>query len=329
MKRCASSRHAIALLLLASTVVGSIGATWPPEKFTNLKVFPSDIPKRELIDTMAGFTRALGVRCTYCHVGEENQPLTRYQFELDDKETKRKAREMIRMVSDLNGKYLAALEHRADPPVRVQCATCHRGAARPRMLQDVLQHAYEAAGVDSALATYRALRAEFYGAFTYDFSEVPLSDVATRLWDGGHQDDALRFHALNVDMNPESKFAQRQHAGAALAQALRTQGVEAGTRTYRRLLEQYGPAAFPEPALIQTGDRFLGAGRVDLAIAVFRLAAEAFPKSSNAFDSLGEAYATHGERALAMESYRKALQLDPGNSNAKAKVEELGRAPAK
>src|SRR5262245_14625530 len=44
----------------------------PPHK--NLKVFPQDISGPNLISNMKGFAQALGVRCTYCHVGEEGKP---------------------------------------------------------------------------------------------------------------------------------------------------------------------------------------------------------------------------------------------------------------
>jgi hypothetical protein len=43
-------------------------------------VLPADMAVRALIDTMAGFTRASGVRYTYCHVGNEGEPLTSYDF---------------------------------------------------------------------------------------------------------------------------------------------------------------------------------------------------------------------------------------------------------
>src|SRR5215475_2725501 len=71
---------------------------FPPQKLENLKVFPKDIPVRALLDTMGGFTRALGVRCNYCHVGEEGKPLSSYDFKSDEKPEKTKAREMLRMV---------------------------------------------------------------------------------------------------------------------------------------------------------------------------------------------------------------------------------------
>jgi len=51
-----------------------------------------------------------------------------------------------------------------------------------------------------------------------------------------------------------------------------------------------------------------------------------YPDSGNAYDSLGEAYMKSGQKALAIESYKKSLEKDPGNENAKRKLKELGEA---
>src|SRR5262245_50078991 len=98
----------VLLPLAALTLVASSGsAQFPPDSFTNLKVLPRDINRDTLVAMMAGFTRALGVRCTYCHVGEENRPLSTYDFASDDKPTKRTARIMLQMVHHINEEHLA------------------------------------------------------------------------------------------------------------------------------------------------------------------------------------------------------------------------------
>jgi CubicO group peptidase (beta-lactamase class C family) len=60
------------------------------------------------------------------------------------------------------------------------------------------------------------------------------------------------------------------------------------------------------------------------AIAIFNLNAIENPLSSNAFDSLGEAYARSGERGLAIKSYARAVILDPTNGHAAGAHKELG-----
>jgi tetratricopeptide (TPR) repeat protein len=56
---------------------------------------------------------------------------------------------------------------------------------------------------------------------------------------------------------------------------------------------------------------------------MFELNATEHPASSNAFDSLGEAYRQNGERDLAISSYQTAVKLDPTNGHAAAALKEL------
>ena len=47
---------------------GRGGRGAPPEPPKNLQILPKDIARPELIATMGGFARGLGVQCSYCHV---------------------------------------------------------------------------------------------------------------------------------------------------------------------------------------------------------------------------------------------------------------------
>ena len=67
----------------------------------------------------------------------------------------------------------------------------------------------------------------------------------------------------------------------------------------------------------------LNHGKFAEAIAVFKENAERFPRSSNVWDSLGEAYMKAGEKALAITSYRKSLELNPKNTNAEEMLKKL------
>ena len=94
----------------------------------NLQVLPADMPQGEIIATMKNFTRALGVRCTYCHVGEEGKPLSTYDFASDDKKHKQIAREMMKMTAMINKHHFNA---EAPADYKVTCYTCHRGSEHP------------------------------------------------------------------------------------------------------------------------------------------------------------------------------------------------------
>ena len=98
----------------------------PPYK--NLKVFPQDITRPQLLSNMKLFSQSLGVRCTYCHVGQEGAPLSTLDFASDAKEHKVIARDMLRMAHRLNTD-LPGIS--GDPSARITCFTCHRGSEKP------------------------------------------------------------------------------------------------------------------------------------------------------------------------------------------------------
>ena len=53
------------------------------------------------------------------------------------------------------------------------------------------------------------------------------------------------------------------------------------------------------------------------------------PNSGNVYDSLAEAYMKTGDKQQAVEFYKKSLEKDPSNDNAKDKIKELEQSPVK
>ena len=99
----------------------------PPYK--NLKVFPKDIGRADLLSNMKFFSQSLVVRCIYCHVGEEGKPLSTFDFASDAKEKKQTARKMLAMAHRINSQDFDQAE---DPGrLKVTCYTCHRGSTKP------------------------------------------------------------------------------------------------------------------------------------------------------------------------------------------------------
>ena len=76
-------------------------------------------------------------------------------------------------------------------------------------------------------------------------------------------------------------------------------------------------------ALNRIGYDLLERDRVSDAITVFQLNAEEYPKVANVYDSLAEAYAMAGNRRLAIENYKRSLELDPKNQSAIDHLKEL------
>jgi hypothetical protein len=176
-----------------------------PDKFTNLQVLPKDISKQELVQTMKGFTADLGVRCVYCHVGEEGKPFSEFNFPSDDKKTKGTARVMLRMREAINTQFIPQLGEPEEKMVTVHCGTCHHGLPIPMTLEDVLFTSITNQGRDSCFAKYRALRKAYYGRASYDFGEFSLQNLADRLdREKARTDDAIAILKFNIQFFPES-----------------------------------------------------------------------------------------------------------------------------
>jgi hypothetical protein len=213
---------AVVLAVIALSGVAAVRAAhaqprfeWP-DRAKNLKVLPKDTPKETLTATMVGFTRSLGVRCPFCHVGQEGQPLTTFDFVSDKKPEKDVARGMMKMVRNVN-KDLAKMKIPGPNRVEVQCITCHRGRPRPLTLSAELLEVYGTAGIDSTVARYNLLHDRFYGSGSYDFTERSLNELGASLLAKGKNDDAVRVFQLNVQQNPNSSFAYSSLADAYAA----------------------------------------------------------------------------------------------------------------
>jgi tetratricopeptide (TPR) repeat protein len=200
--RAAVSALALAsLALVANTARAQDKWDWP-EKPKNLQVLPKDWNGARLRPEMIEFTRALGVRCSFCHKGEEGKPLSTYDFASDDNPNKNRAREMIRMIHDIND-HLKKIQPIDDQQVNVWCYTCHRGRPRPFTLQEELNASYHKNGVQGALDQYAELRKKFYGRGAYDFGEDTLNVFGYQLLEKDPA-GAIQIFKLNATEFPDS-----------------------------------------------------------------------------------------------------------------------------
>lgn len=194
----------LGLILTPAAAQAQAQARWSwPDSAENLQVLPADFSGTRLRAVMNGFTRALGVRCSHCHVGEEGQPLSTFDFPSDDNPNKETARTMLGMLGDIN-ETLKTIEPTGDQRVNMWCHTCHRGRPRPMTLGEELSEAYRAEGVDMALERYAELRERFYGHGSYDFSENALNALGYEIMGDEDFDAAIAIFALNIEMYPES-----------------------------------------------------------------------------------------------------------------------------
>jgi glyoxylase-like metal-dependent hydrolase (beta-lactamase superfamily II) len=129
-----------------------------------------------------------------------------------------------------------------------------------------------------------------------------------RTWQG--QD----FHLANIEA---AWRMQSESTAQALESLIASRGLEEGVAEYRKTIvgdERYNVA---EDELNALGYRYLQSGRTAEAVAVFEINAEAFPRSWNVWDSLAEAHFARNDQDKAEEFYKKSVELNPENQNAK------------
>ena len=204
--------------------------SWP-EKPKNLQVLPKDWPGSRLQPVMVGFTRALGVRCSFCHKGEEGKPLSTYDFASDGNPNKDRAREMLRMLGDIND-HLKKIQPSGDQRVNMWCGTCHRGRPRPMTLEEELAEQYRGKGLAPALDYYADLKQKYYGRGAYDFGENSLNNFGYEVL----KNDATG--AIEVFRLNAAEFPQSGNVWDSLAEAYMKAGhlKEAG-EYYNKALE--------------------------------------------------------------------------------------------
>ena len=85
---------------------------------------------------------------------------------------------------------------------------------------------------------------------------------------------------------------------------------------------------FDEATVNFIGYEHMQAGDVKGAIGIFKLNVMAFPGSPNVYDSLGDAYVADGQKQLAQENARKALELLPSDTTDNEQRKDLIKASA-
>jgi hypothetical protein len=113
---------------------------------------------------------------------------------------------------------------------------------------------------------------------------------------------------------------------AILIEEEKTNGIESALGLYHELKtgrpDDYD---FSEHQLNNLGYSFLNSGKIDEALAVFKLNTEMYPEAFNPYDSYAEAWMIRGDYEKAVRYYRKSLELNPDNTNATHMLEEIDR----
>jgi predicted Zn-dependent protease len=121
----------------------------------------------------------------------------------------------------------------------------------------------------------------------------------------------------------KASFDPRKSIAETLSATIASGGIEQAGRQYHDLkAAQPVTYKFDEDELNSLGYQLMQTKRFKEAIRIFQLKLEAYPRSSNVYDSLGEAYMDDGDEPQAIAN-QKSLQLNPKNRNAVVMLQKL------
>jgi tetratricopeptide (TPR) repeat protein len=133
-------------------------------------------------------------------------------------------------------------------------------------------------------------------------------------------------HMLTVDFRASKGIPATLDAFRA---EIGKQGFDHAPAIYAAILKDNPDFKLDEAAVNLWGLDLMERNHLPEATEILKLNVQVFPGSSNAYDSLGKAYMKAGQKQLAIDNYKKSLELNPDNDNAKEKLKVLDTAPAR
>jgi CubicO group peptidase (beta-lactamase class C family) len=121
-------------------------------------------------------------------------------------------------------------------------------------------------------------------------------------------------NAIAAILYDKSYDFPKRSVAYSLGDRIEKEGVSAALEYYKGIKDSTG-YYLNEGEMNRTGYQFLQQGKVKETAAIFKLNIQAFPKSSNAYDSYGEALMALGNKTAALENYKQSVQLNPGNGS--------------
>lgn len=115
-----------------------------------------------------------------------------------------------------------------------------------------------------------------------------------------------------------------ESAAYQVEKAIRASGFETAIKKFHELRQDKQTTFyFEEREFNELGYRLVNTGKMREAIEIFKLNVEMFPNSANVYDSMGEAYMKNGDNALAIQNYKKVLEMNPESENAREMLKIL------
>jgi len=149
------------------------------------------------------------------------------------------------------------------------------------------------------------------------FFEATLNNksLTSKNFIDGHNENNISTKVINGIISPnEEEFAKIILNG----------GLDSAIALYKTLEKKFpGTKWLRQRKINRIGYEMIYNSKVEEAIKIFGFNVIVFPENPDVYDSLGEAYMIVGNKEMAIANYKRCLQLDPKNENAKKMVDNL------
>lgn len=250
-------------------------------------------------------------------------PVGEWDFASDAKPEKIRARAMLQMVADINGRHLAGIEDRVAPDLEVTCYTCHAGRTDPRELPEILWAAYDTGGIEQLVSEYQSLRDRYYGADAYDFRPHVLDGISTELADRDSFSDALTLARLNSEVHPTVPDARANWLRIKLEQTESERGVEAALTEFATFKATEPSDVVSYGLLDWMGWRLWLKDRKDVATRIFETNLSEFPNDYLPHESMASVLRASGDWDGAFGLYEDWLGRNPDHAMARRQLTNL------
>jgi tetratricopeptide (TPR) repeat protein len=109
----------------------------------------------------------------------------------------------------------------------------------------------------------------------------------------------------------------------AFRAALGRQGFDHAGDIYMKMRKEKSDFKLDESAVNSWAYRLMDEDHIQEATELLKLNVQMYPESFKVYDSLGAAYRKAGQKELAIENYKKSLEKNPNNTNAKDMLKKL------
>lgn len=127
-------------------------------------------------------------------------------------------------------------------------------------------------------------------------------------------------HLISTDFRPAGDLPASYEA---LRIEVGKQGFDHVAAIYAAMKKEKTDFKPGEESLHEWSTHLVDEAHLSEAIDILKLTCQLYPESSDDVESLGETYLKSGQRQLAIDAFKKALELDPDNGDAQEKLKEI------